>query len=568
MGFVLYPVSQIAASTITATQIASATITGDRLVAGTITASQIAASTITGNKIAGTTITAANIAAGTITAAQIASATITGGNIAGTTITGSNISAGTITGDKIAANTITASNIDVTNLSVYKVQAQSDSTAYLTMTSAGMSLYRGSNLSLTITADSGSNYASIIPKGTYNGLWLGTDSASNNSANGLWVTASGCFFYSGSWGQLSLGYGNWVTFTTSGGTVYYLGGSSGQRWTTVPAVDPNGVMEVGQYIDFHESSGDTSDYGSRLFSSGGTLTTMGNFSCKGQLTLPGTTYPQIIGNGTVLQINLDSTTSANGLVIAGGTVRPPGDANVNLGASGHRWATVYAATGTINTSDRNEKNTIASLDTDRAADFISALNPVSFKYNNGTSGRTHYGMIAQDVESAMTELGMTSLDFAGLIKSPKITEEYGTDTDGNPTLTETPIEGEYLYGLRYEEFISPLQSEMTVVAEMIQKCVDENARTKVNQNDYRIRYEGLINRFEAAKARFSEVTDQRKDKVVRFEMTESFITELRQQSNLISEFDERLWHTLLDYVTVFNENDVRFTFKDGTIISA
>jgi hypothetical protein len=234
-------------------------------------------------------------------------------------------------------------------------------------------------------------------------------------------------------------------------------------------------MEVGQYIDFHESSGDTSDYNSRLYSSGGTLTTMGNFSCKGQLTLPGSTYPQIIGNGTVLQINLDSTTSSNGLVIAGGTVRPPGDANVNLGASGHRWATVYAATGTINTSDRNEKNTIASLGTDAATVFISALNPVSFKYNNGTSGRTHYGMIAQDVESAMTALGMSSLDFAGLIKSPKVTDEYGTDADGNPTLTETSVDGEYLYGLRYEEFIAPL---IKTVQGLLTRCAELETKIK------------------------------------------------------------------------------------------
>lgn len=116
--------------------------------------------------------------------------------------------------------------------------------------------------------------------------------------------------------------------------------------------------------------------------------------------------------------------------------------------------------------------------------------------------------------------------------------------------------------------LTDLQSEMTVVAEMIQKCVDENARTKVDQEDYRKRYEGLVNRFETARARLTEVTELCKDKMVRREMTESFIAELRKQNELVSEFDERLWHTLLDYVTVYTEKDVRFTFKDGTIISA
>ena len=116
--------------------------------------------------------------------------------------------------------------------------------------------------------------------------------------------------------------------------------------------------------------------------------------------------------------------------------------------------------------------------------------------------------------------------------------------------------------------LTELQGEMTVIAEMIQKCVDENARTKVDQDDYRKRYEGLVTRFETAKARLTEVTDLCKDKMVRREMTESFIAELRKQNELVSEFDERLWHTLLDHATVYNEKDVGFTFKDGTIISA
>lgn len=111
-----------------------------------------------------------------------------------------------------------------------------------------------------------------------------------------------------------------------------------------------------------------------------------------------------------------------------------------------------------------------------------------------------------------------------------------------------------------------LQSEMTVVAELIQKFMGENAHTKVNQDDYRIPYEGLAKRFEAAKSRFSEVTAQRKDKEVRRETIEAFIAELRKHDGLVSEFDNRLWHTLIDYVTVYNKNDVRFTFKDGTEI--
>ena len=41
--------------------------------------------------------------------------------------------------------------------------------------------------------------------------------------------------------------------------------SSGNRWGVITNVDTNGVMEVGKYIDFHDSDSDTSDYSARLY---------------------------------------------------------------------------------------------------------------------------------------------------------------------------------------------------------------------------------------------------------------------------------------------------------------
>lgn len=117
-----------------------------------------------------------------------------------------------------------------------------------------------------------------------------------------------------------------------------------------------------------------------------------------------------------------------------------------------------------------------------------------------------------------------------------------------------------------EKELNKLQDEMTVVAELIQKCVDENAHTQINQDEYQGRYESLVRRFETAKAHFEKITEQRKDKKARLKMTEAFISKLRQQNDMVTEFDEHLWTTLLDFVTVYTDKDVRFTFKDGTEI--
>lgn len=139
-----------------------------------------------------------------------------------------------------------------------------------------------------------------------------------------------------------------------------------------------------------------------------------------------------------------------------------GNGLTKLGSSSHKWKDVWAGQGVIQTSDRNEKNTIALLDEEKALAFLFALRPSTYKFNDGTSGRTHWGFIAQDVEAALKSLGMNSLDFAGLCYDEEIEyekdehgeylfDEHGNsqahkvlDEHGNPKLS---------YSLRYDEFI-------------------------------------------------------------------------------------------------------------------
>ena len=131
-------------------------------------------------------------------------------------------------------------------------------------------------------------------------------------------------------------------------------------------------------------------------------------------------------------------------------VFPLNDNAYNLGSGGSRWGTVYAATGTINTSDaRVKENIVAS---NLGLNLIELLEPVSYKFknyvspgipdNNGnptadinhTFTRTHYGFTAQQLKSCMDQLGLTTNDFAAYI--------YDTASD--------------TYGIRYEELISPI----------------------------------------------------------------------------------------------------------------
>ena len=128
-------------------------------------------------------------------------------------------------------------------------------------------------------------------------------------------------------------------------------------------------------------------------------------------------------------------------VVFGSNIQPGGDGAYSCGTASSRWSQLYATTPSISTSDRREKTDI-NYDVSAYDAIFDALKPASFKYKDGTSGRTHTGFISQDIEDALAVCGLTSTDFATFIKSPL------EDKEGHI------IEGEYRYGVRYEELIA------------------------------------------------------------------------------------------------------------------
>ena len=96
---------------------------------------------------------------------------------------------------------------------------------------------------------------------------------------------------------------------------------------------------------------------------------------------------------------------------------PLGNNGATLGEDGLRWADIFATNSSITSSDAKLKTDI-NYDLDQFDALFDALRPASYKFIDGTSGRTHMGMIAQDIESTLNELGISTLDFAAFIKSP------------------------------------------------------------------------------------------------------------------------------------------------------
>jgi hypothetical protein len=110
--------------------------------------------------------------------------------------------------------------------------------------------------------------------------------------------------------------------------------------------------------------------------------------------------------------------SGQGVFVNGSTAFAPSADNImTCGSSGFRWTTVYATTGTINTSDATQKTEIADL---TAAELAVARRIKglfkTFKFKDavaakGAGARKHVGVMAQDVQAAFAAEGLNANDY-------------------------------------------------------------------------------------------------------------------------------------------------------------
>ena len=111
-----------------------------------------------------------------------------------------------------------------------------------------------------------------------------------------------------------------------------------------------------------------------------------------------------------------------------------------------------------------------------------------------------------------------------------------------------------------------LTGEREVVAGLTQKAVEENARTPLDQADYNARYAALLARFKAAETRLAELDAERSQRRMKQANITRFLQILKQQENLVAEFDEELWYITVDKVLVHADGRLSIIFRDGAAV--
>jgi hypothetical protein len=191
-------------------------------------------------------------------------------------------------------------------------------------------------------------------------------------------------------------------------------------------IDSSGNLLVGMTSNGITSTGIglVRDGTSHMYSGGTHTLELGRGGSDGDIlkfNRSGTTVGSIGSQGTSLYIQADGDRA--GLTFGGADVVPrKNNANsdnvVDLGHPSYRFKVVYAGTGSINTSDRNEKQDIdvmfeaetrvavACKGLMRKFRFIDAVEA------KGDDARIHFGIIAQDLQDAFAAEGLDASRYA------------------------------------------------------------------------------------------------------------------------------------------------------------
>ena len=140
----------------------------------------------------------------------------------------------------------------------------------------------------------------------------------------------------------------------------------------------------------------------------------------------------VYNSGVVTALNINPNNNS---------VAPGTDNAWSLGNSSQRWSVIYAATGTINTSDATQKQQIRVLsNAEKQAAQSIKLALKAFKFNDavekkGDKARIHFGVIAQEVKEIFAVVGLDA-------------ENYGL------FCSDTLEDGSTRLGIRYDELLA------------------------------------------------------------------------------------------------------------------
>ena len=110
-----------------------------------------------------------------------------------------------------------------------------------------------------------------------------------------------------------------------------------------------------------------------------------------------------------------------------------------------------------------------------------------------------------------------------------------------------------------------LEIQLNEIAVIVNECINENAKLVQNQDEYEAKYTQLVNRFNTTQNELDKVKKEIIEKESRRDDIIDFINQL-QERELLTEFDEQVWRSMVKDMIVYEGGRMEFQFLDGKVI--
>lgn len=108
-----------------------------------------------------------------------------------------------------------------------------------------------------------------------------------------------------------------------------------------------------------------------------------------------------------------------------------------------------------------------------------------------------------------------------------------------------------------------LNEQLADLFERLQALVTQNAQLTDAKQDFDVRYAGLNSKFEDVKEQLAELSVERQSRLARKEGIARFIQTLKSREQILSNFDEQLWRSLVDEVKIYASCEISIIFRNG-----
>ena len=113
-----------------------------------------------------------------------------------------------------------------------------------------------------------------------------------------------------------------------------------------------------------------------------------------------------------------------------------------------------------------------------------------------------------------------------------------------------------------------LLREAEVITELTRKCIEENASAAQSQEEFNAKYNAYEQRYEAVRKKVEKLQAQKEERQVQADSISAFMFELHELDEPVTVFDNKLWLSVIDIVTVRHDGTLVFRFRNGMEVKA